>query len=104
MSRGLHRLPSKVANLPSGEHADGGELYLYKRNDGSAQWVLRYTLFKRRHEMGLGSFPNVSLIRSKDSDDSSEPGAAAALCHPKVFSEDANQDIFVRERLSPCFS
>ena len=31
------------------------------RPDGGAQWFLRYTLFGRRHEMGLGSFPDVTL-------------------------------------------
>ena len=31
------------------------------RQDGGAQWFLRYTLFGRRHEMGLGRYPDVTL-------------------------------------------
>ncbi|MEM9757447.1 MAG: Arm DNA-binding domain-containing protein, partial [Pseudomonadota bacterium] len=46
---------------PPGEYADGGGLWFHRRADGGAQWFLRYTSFGGRHEMGLGSFPAVSL-------------------------------------------
>ena len=39
---------------------------LYKRRDGGAQWVYRYTLHGRRHEMGLGRFPDVSLKEARE--------------------------------------
>lgn len=62
MPRTLHRLsPSAPKTAAVGKHADGGGLWLYKRADGGAQWVLRYTIYGKRHEMGLGSFPAVSL-------------------------------------------
>lgn len=66
MTRALHRLTSsELRGKQPGKHADGGGLWFYKRTDGGAQWVLRYTLYSRRHEMGLGSFPAVSLKEAR---------------------------------------
>ncbi len=63
----LHRLSAlAVKNLPAGKHADGGGLWLFKRDVVSGQWVLRYTLYGRRHEMGLGSIANVSLREARE--------------------------------------
>ncbi|MCF3592897.1 integrase arm-type DNA-binding domain-containing protein [Rhodobacteraceae bacterium LMO-12] len=58
-----------VKTAPTGKHSDGDGLWLYKRRDGGAQWVLRYTLFSRRHEMGLGRFPSVSLKEAREEAD-----------------------------------
>lgn len=44
-----------------GKYSDGAGLWFFKREDGGAQWVLRYTLYSKRHEMGLGRYPDVSL-------------------------------------------
>ena len=43
-----------VKRAPEGKWCDGAGLWLVKREDGGAQWVLRYTLHGRRREMGLG--------------------------------------------------
>ncbi len=62
MARPKHKLTSTELNAKApGKFSDGGGLWFHKRPDGGAQWFLRYTLFRRRHEMGLGSFPSVSL-------------------------------------------
>lgn len=67
MARALHQLTaSKAKAAGPGKYADGGGLWLYKRPDGGAQWVLRYTLHGRRHEMGLGRFPDVSLREARE--------------------------------------
>jgi len=51
----LHKLTStQVKSLPVGKYADGGGLWLHKRKDGGAQWVLRVAIHGRRREMGLG--------------------------------------------------
>jgi integrase len=52
---------SGVKAAAAGKHADGAGLWLQKRDDGGAQWVLRVTVHGRRREMGLGAFPAVSL-------------------------------------------
>lgn len=44
-----------------GKHAAGGGLYLRVAPGGSRQWVFRYQRTGRRHELGLGPYPAVSL-------------------------------------------
>ena len=51
----------KVATAAPGKYSDGGGLWLHKREDGGAQWVLRVTVFGRWREMGLGRLEDVSL-------------------------------------------
>ena len=70
MARPLHKLSAATASAkPEGKYSDGGGLWLYKGRDGSAKWVLRYTLHGRRHEMGLGGFPDTPLKEARESAD-----------------------------------
>nr|WP_244614008.1 DUF4102 domain-containing protein [Bartonella kosoyi] len=39
-------MPRAVATLGAGKWCDDAGLLLHKRKDGSAQWILRYTLHK----------------------------------------------------------
>lgn len=55
--------------LGPGKYADGAGLWLHKRDDGGAQWVLRYTVHGRRREMGLGALAHVSLKEARDAAD-----------------------------------
>jgi integrase len=50
---------------PVGKHCDGAGLWLVKREDGGAQWVLRVTVHGRRREMGLGGFPALGLAEAR---------------------------------------
>lgn len=62
MARPKHKLsPTGLKFKEPGKYSDGGGLWFHMRNDGGAQWFLRYTIFGRRREMGLGPFPEVSL-------------------------------------------
>ncbi|MDQ2091340.1 tyrosine-type recombinase/integrase [Marimonas arenosa] len=62
MARPKHKLTNAELKAKApGKYSDGGGLWFHKRKDGGAQWVLRYTSFGRRHEMGLGSYPSVTL-------------------------------------------
>ncbi|WP_322867336.1 tyrosine-type recombinase/integrase [Aquicoccus sp. G2-2] len=66
MARALNRLSaSEVKAASVGKHADGGGLWLVKREDGGAQWVLRITVHGRRREMGLGAYPDRSLKEAR---------------------------------------
>lgn len=68
MTRALNRLSAVgVKNAAAGKHADGGGLWLHKRDDGGGQWVLRVTVHGRRREMGLGSIADVSLKDVRES-------------------------------------
>ncbi len=65
--RALNRLSAKaVAALAPGKYADGGGLWVHKREDGGGQWVLRVTIHGRRREMGLGSVSDVSLKEARE--------------------------------------
>ena len=52
-----------------GKHGDGAGLWLHKRPDGGAQWVLRVMIHGRRREMGLGSLSNVTLKDARNEAD-----------------------------------
>ena len=54
-----------IKDAPVGKHNDGEGLWLHKRNDGGAQWVLRISLDGKRREMGLGGFPFISLTEAR---------------------------------------
>jgi len=64
--RALNKLSAaQVKNYGVGKYSDGGGLWLHKRPDGGAQWVLRITVHSRRREMGLGSQQHVSLMEAR---------------------------------------
>ena len=64
--RARNRLSAKfVKTAPVGKHCDGAGLWLVKREDGGAQWVLRVTVHGRRREMGLGGFPALGLAEAR---------------------------------------
>lgn len=54
-----------LKSAPVGKHCDGAGLWLVKRDDGGAQWVLRVTVHGRRREMGLGGFPSLGLAEAR---------------------------------------
>ncbi|WP_371731848.1 tyrosine-type recombinase/integrase [Ruegeria sp. HKCCA6707] len=63
----MNKLTTAAAKAhPPGKYSDGGGLWLYKRQDGGAQWVLRVHVHGRRREMGLGRFPEVSLNEARE--------------------------------------
>lgn len=68
MSRSLHKLSARRAETVStpGWHSDGGGLYLRLDKDGSKRWVFAWERNKRRREMGLGAFADVSLATARD--------------------------------------
>jgi Arm DNA-binding domain len=70
MTRTLNRLTaSQVKAAAPGKFADGGGLWLHKRDDGGGQWFLRVTIHGRRREMGLGSISEVSLKEAREAAD-----------------------------------
>ena len=62
----IHKLsPREVETAGPGKIEDGGALRLVVSPTGARKWVLRYTIHGKRREMGLGSFPDVSLIAAR---------------------------------------
>ena len=66
-----------LRTAPAGKHCDGAGLWLVKREDGGAQWVLRVTVHGRRREMGLGGFPALGLAEARKLSDRWRAVAAA---------------------------
>ncbi len=58
--------PKQVENLrEAGTYEDGDGLRLVVRASGSKSWLLRYQIAGRRRDMGLGSYPEVSLKEAR---------------------------------------
>ncbi len=54
----------KAATKP-GRHADGATLYLNIKQSGAKSWVQRVVVDGRRHDLGLGPYPAVSLAKAR---------------------------------------
>jgi integrase len=52
-------------NIP-GRYADGGGLYLKVDESLARRWVFRFAINRRRHDMGLGPYPVVSLKAARE--------------------------------------
>ena len=64
MARTIHKLTPAFVERRSkkpGLHGDGGGLYLCVTPPSARSWVFRYMLNGKAREMGLGSYPEVSL-------------------------------------------
>jgi integrase len=63
----IHKLsPRKVSSAGPGKYEDGGGLRLVVSTSGAKKWVLRFTIDRKRREMGLGSFPDVGLSEARE--------------------------------------
>src|SRR5262245_2220230 len=66
--RTLHKLTAakvKAIKTP-GLHEDGGGLRLVVSDAGSKRWVMRISVSCKRHQLGLGSYPTVTLERARE--------------------------------------
>lgn len=58
--------PKQVENLTEpGTYEDGDGLRLVVKPTGRKSWILRFQLAGRRREMGLGSFPEITLKKAR---------------------------------------
>ncbi len=55
----------KAKALPPGKYIDGQGLWLVKREREHGKWVLRFSVYGRRREMGLGRWPDVSILEAR---------------------------------------
>ncbi len=87
----------KVKTVGSGRHGDGRGLFLYVKPSGARSWVLRYQVQGRRRDLGLGSFPDVSLAMARDRAtearrtiaEGEDPIAKKQQAKPKTFEDAA---------------
>ncbi|BCG62956.1 MAG: hypothetical protein methR_P0638 [Methyloprofundus sp.] len=73
-----------------GKFSDGANnLYLEVKATGSKSWIFRYTLFNKRKEMGLGSYPTITLEAARKK---------AAQLYEKVKTDPTYDPILVRQK------
>jgi integrase len=87
-----------IRTAPVGKHCDGSGLWLIKREDGGAQWMLRITVHGRRREMGLGGFPSVGLADARKL--SERWRAMAAVGRDPIKEREAEERAARREDIS----
>ena len=87
----------KVETAGPGRHGDGHGLFLYVKPSGSKSWVLRYQVMGKRHDLGLGPFPEVSLAMARQRAlearrliiEGEDPIAKRRQAKPKTFKDAA---------------
>src|SRR5258708_32158202 len=63
----IEKLTTKqIKNAAPGYHADGGGLYLQKREGGPGSWVFRYERNDKEKWIGLGSLDTVTVDEARD--------------------------------------
>ncbi len=78
--------PKQVENLiEPGTYEDGEGLRLVVKSTGRKSWVLRFQLSGRRREMGLGSFPEVTLKKARLGAAAKRSLLSAGIESPQVF-------------------
>ncbi len=87
----------RVETAGVGRHGDGRGLFLYVKPTLARSWVLRYQVQGRRHDLGLGAYPDVTLAmaRQKATDarrmilEGDDPIAKRRQAQPKTFKDAA---------------
>lgn len=87
----------KVETAGPGRHGDGRGLFLYVKASGARSWVLRYQVMGKRHDLGLGAYPEVTLAMARDRalearrmiSEGEDPIAKKRQANPKTFKDAA---------------
>jgi len=68
MARLTERLTARACRRASrrGLHPDGRGLYLNVAKGGSKSWIYRYEADSKRHDLGLGPYPEVGLAKARE--------------------------------------
>jgi integrase len=68
MARSINQLTDRFCRTVTkkGRHPDGNGLHLEVKKSGSKSWTLRFGLDGKKHDMGLGPYPEVSLAEARE--------------------------------------
>jgi len=61
----VQKIKSLIKNKTVGRHAIGNGLYFRISSEGTGFFIVRYTIYKKRKEITLGKFPQLSLADAK---------------------------------------
>lgn len=92
-----------IKNQPDGKLRDGGGLMLVKSGDGG-KWVYRYSHLGRRREMGLGSWPTVTLAEARRTRDGWASVLSKGTDPLEKRKADRMGEISARDRSDPTLS
>ena len=59
------QIKTLLRNKEAGIHSDGNGLYLRVNDKGLGFWFVRYSIFRKRREMSIGQYPQVSLVDAR---------------------------------------
>jgi integrase len=59
-------LKKLIAEAQPGSHRVNDGLYIQLSKTGSTSWLFRFQLEGRRREMGLGSYPEISMLKARE--------------------------------------
>jgi integrase len=63
----IEKLTGKqIRNAKPGYHADGGGLYLQKREGGLGSWIFRYARSGKETWLGLGSLDTINVVEARE--------------------------------------
>jgi Arm DNA-binding domain len=63
----IEKLTGKqIRNAKPGHHADGGGLYLQKREGGLGSWIFRYMRNGKETWLGLGSLDTINVVEARE--------------------------------------
>ena len=87
----------KVETATPGKHGDGRGLFLLVKPSGARSWVLRYQVHGRRRDLGLGAYPDVTLLIARERAldarrliaNGEDPIAKKRQAKPKTFKDAA---------------
>ncbi len=91
---------AKIKSIGDGKHQDGGGLIFHKSGLAGG-WVFRFMLRCRRREIGLGSWPAVSLADARSARDKARAQAKQGMYPIKARNREQEAARAALERLEP---
>ncbi|MDC1134482.1 integrase arm-type DNA-binding domain-containing protein, partial [Alphaproteobacteria bacterium] len=97
----MHKLKYKqLLHLPRGKYHDGKGLYISISSPGRGKWSYRYRIDNQSREMGLGTFPEVSIVDARQKAEDNR-----RLVHQKIDPiEDKRRKEVLRNQQNKKFS
>jgi integrase len=95
----------KARSLPQGKYADGQGLWLIKRQKEHGKWVLRMSVYGNRREMGLGRWPDVSIVEARTRAEEARRTLRGGIdpIFERSKARQARKPLSMKEAIDSCF-
>lgn len=100
----LNQMAAK--SFEKGKYADGQGLWLVKRDKKHGKWMLRLTIHGDRREMGLGSWPAVSIAEAREIASEARQKVRLEIdpIIERIINKQAAKPMSLEEAIKSCFS